>query len=60
MYSECVFVALGTQQAMRLLHIFHLWPFRLYNIFLPYLIKGEFKKVIGHKICVLIFYTTYV
>jgi hypothetical protein len=39
----------------------HLWPVRLYHIFPHYLIKGtilEKKRVIEHKICVLIFSTT--
>ena len=41
----------------------HLWPVRLYNIFLPYLTNGtifEKKKIIERKICVLIFSTTFV
>jgi hypothetical protein len=42
---------------------FHLWPFRLYNIFPHYLIKGTIfgkKKVIGREMCVLIFSTNFV
>ena len=59
-YSECVFVALSNQHAMRLGQYFHLWPARLYNIFPNYLINGtifgEEKKAIEHQMCVLIFY----
>jgi hypothetical protein len=40
----------------------HLWFFCLYNIFLHYLIKGTIfrKKLIEHKMCVLIFSITFV
>ena len=41
----------------------HLWPIPLYNIFFPhYLIKGRIfeKNVTEHKMCVLIFCTTFV
>jgi len=38
-YSECVFVALGIQHAMRMRHIVMLWPAPLYNIFPRYLIN---------------------
>jgi hypothetical protein len=42
----------------------HLWPAQLYNIFLHYLINGTIfekkKRVPGHKMCVLIFSTTFV
>jgi hypothetical protein len=40
----------------------HLWPFWFYHIFQYYLINGTIfgKKVIEHKMCVLIFSTTYV
>jgi hypothetical protein len=34
------FVALGVQYAMRMCHSCHLWPVRLYSIFLHYLING--------------------
>jgi hypothetical protein len=44
-YSECVFVALITQRAMRMRHIANLWPAPLYHIFPHYLIKGTiFEK----------------
>ena len=41
----------------------HLWPVRLYNTVLHYLIKGtifEFKKVTKHEMCFLIFSITFV
>ena len=38
-YSECVFVALGIQQVMRMRHC-HLWPARPYKNFPHYLING--------------------
>ena len=40
----------------------HLWPARLYNIFPHYLINGTIfgKKITELKMCVLIFYKTYV
>ena len=44
-YSECVFVALGIQNAMRMRRICHLWPIWLYDIFPHYLINGTiFEK----------------
>ena len=48
---------------MRMRHIVYLWPVPLDNIFPHYLINGrifEKKKVIGHKICVLIFSTAFI
>jgi len=43
-----VFVALGTQLAVRLLR--HLWPALLHNIFPHYLINGTiFEEKISHK-----------
>ena len=48
----CMCVALGIQYAMRMRHVRHLRPARLYNIFPHYLIKGmifEKKKVTGQK-----------
>ena len=59
-YSECISVALVIQQA-RLLYC-HLWP-HICNIFFPhYLINGTvFGKIVTeHKMCVLIFSTTFV
>jgi len=38
----------------------HMWPAWLYNIFPQYLINGTIKKNIAVKMCILIFYTTFV
>ena len=40
----------------------HLWPIHIYNILSHYLIKRTIfrKKVIAHKMCVLIYYTNFV
>jgi len=40
----------------------HLWPAQLYSIFPHYLISGTIfeKKVMEHKMCILISYTTFV
>jgi hypothetical protein len=56
----CVFVALVMQHAKRMRH--HLRSTLVYSIFPHYLIKGTIfgKKVIEHKMCVLIFSTTFV
>ena len=46
----CMCVALGIQYAMRMRHVRHLRPARLYNIFPHYLIKGmifEKKKLLN-------------
>jgi len=50
-YSECVFVALGTQHAMSMGHIV-MCPALLYNITPHYLINCTIfgKKIIEHKI----------
>jgi hypothetical protein len=54
-YSECMFVALGIQYAMRM------WPVPLNYIFPHYLLNGTiFRiKVTKHKMCVLIFSTNF-
>ena len=36
----CAFLALGIQYAMRMCHIYHLWPATLSNIFPQILING--------------------
>jgi hypothetical protein len=52
-----VFAALVNQDAMRLRHIVII--VRIYNIFPHFFTKGTIieKKIIEHKMCVLIFYT---
>jgi hypothetical protein len=48
-YSERVFVALGTQHAMRVRHI--IMPAMLYNIFPHYLINGTILGGEGGSYC---------
>jgi hypothetical protein len=59
-YSECVFAALDIQHVMHMCHIV-MWPASLYGL-LHSLINGTIfgKKVTEHKMCVLIFSTTFV
>jgi hypothetical protein len=62
-HSDCVFIALDIQRAVRMSHTAcHLWPARLYNIFLRCLINDTIlgKKNIEHKMCASIFCTIYV
>jgi hypothetical protein len=61
-YSESVFVALGIQYAMRMHHIFHLWPAPLCSMFPHYLANGTIfeKKIAEHKMCVLVLSTNFV
>jgi hypothetical protein len=58
-YSDCVFLALGIHHTMRMRHIVICGLFRFYNIFSTLSKKwhGFVKKVIEHKMCVLIFPT---
>jgi hypothetical protein len=63
-HSECVFGDLGIQHAMRMRHII-CGLLRLYDIFVHQLINGknvggEGGEIIGLKMCVLIFSTTFV
>jgi hypothetical protein len=57
-YSECMSVALGIQYAMRMSSVASPAPL---NIYPHYLINGTFfeKNFIEHKMCVLIFSTTF-
>jgi hypothetical protein len=54
-YSECEFVALGFQHAMRMRVLF-LWPALLYTIF-PHYLKNDtvIEKTSSNTICILIF-----
>ena len=55
-YSECVFIAWGTQHAPHMSHIVICGVFGSYNIFTRYFINCTiFRKVFGHKMCVWIF-----
>jgi len=62
-YPESVFVVLRTQHAVCMRRII-MWPVRLYSIFPHYPINGKNfekkKQVIEHKMCVLIFSTTFI
>jgi hypothetical protein len=55
--SECVFVALVIQHAMRLRRLYcHLWPGRLYHVFPHFLVNDTIfrRKLIGYKFWVVI------
>ena len=55
-----VFVTLVTQHAMRMRHIVNCGLRRLYSICQHYLIKARLSEnVFEHKMCVLIFSTTF-
>ena len=59
-YSQCVSVVYLNACAVSYCN---LWPVRLYHVFPRYIINGRFffggGEVIEHKMCVLIFYTTF-
>jgi hypothetical protein len=59
-YSECVALVTCMQSACAILN-FHIWPIRPYNIFPRGLINDTVlvKKIMEHKMCVLIFSTTF-
>jgi hypothetical protein len=62
-YSECVSVGLVcSMNSACVVWYCHLRPFWLYHIFPHYLLKGTTfgKTVTEHKMCVLIFFTTFV
>jgi hypothetical protein len=46
-YSECVFVASGTEHAVRMCHS-HLLPVWLWNIFPHYIVKGTIFEKKGY------------
>ena len=57
LHIRSVFIALGIRHAMHL----HLWPVQLYKVFQQYIINDTFwKKVIEHKMCVLIVSITFI
>ena len=62
-YSECATVALVYLAYKAHAPYCHLWPVRLYNIFLRYFINGTIskkRKVFNIKISILIFSTNFV
>ena len=63
-YSECVFVALGVEHAMRMRRVVLSLPVLLYRVFPHYLINGTIfgggRGVTEHKIFVLIFSKSFV
>jgi hypothetical protein len=60
-YSECVFTALSSPACNMHAVYCHLWPARLYSIFLNSHKQQEFKKkVTEHQMCILIFSATFV